>query len=71
METKTIYVIVSYRAEVPVDADLNEINDQFEDKIEDILRCSLETESDDPDMQEPLFERSDVNVCESYQLSMK
>ena len=68
METKEITVMVTYRGQIPANADMDEVQEQIENRLDDCFRLSFDCEDDedyDEDIHEPFFEQRDINIAEN------
>lgn len=67
MEAKEIAVIIVYKGQVPVNADMDDVQQQMEDNIQDIFRLGFDNGSNeyDEDIHEPMFEQSDIIIAEA------
>lgn len=72
METKEISVIVTFRGQIPANADMDEVYEKIEERLDDCFRLYFDCEDDeeyDEDIHEPFFERNDVIIGENgYQI---
>jgi hypothetical protein len=70
MNTKTVYIILTYRAEVPEDMDINKIHSIIEDeKYDDCFRINVRDYPDE-DLSEPLFGFENVEVGTGFSLAV-
>lgn len=73
METKEISVIVTYKGKVPVNADMEDVQEQIENRLDDCFRLSFQqkdNEEYDEDTHEPFFDQRDVMIAENgYQIA--
>jgi hypothetical protein len=67
METKEISVIVTYRGQIPANADMVDVREQIEGSLDDSFRLSFTEKDDeeyDEDTHEPYFDQRNVIIAE-------
>lgn len=73
MEVKYVTVIAIYRAAVPDDVSMDELNDKVDEYFEyhnTDFRINVNTESEDSDMSEPYFEQQKTYTTQAYSLTV-
>jgi hypothetical protein len=68
MEAKGITVIAVYRGQIPANADMDEVWEKIEERLDDYFRLSFdygEDEEYDEDIHEPFFDQRDIIIAEN------